>query len=103
MYSAWYNLQNSVKNIVQNSLQYSIQYIVQYPVWKLDGVGPVDNRPSTKKLHYFVRDMWHVRCDTCHVTRDTFGGGVNILSKFQLPGSYLWHYEDLEEKDDWIN
>ena len=22
---------------------------------KLDGVGPVDNRPSTDKLHYFVR------------------------------------------------
>ena len=22
---------------------------------KLDGVGPVDNRPSTKYLHYFVK------------------------------------------------
>jgi hypothetical protein len=22
---------------------------------KLDGVGPVDNKPSTHKLHYFVR------------------------------------------------
>ena len=22
---------------------------------KLDGVGPVDNRPSTAKLHHFVR------------------------------------------------
>ena len=22
---------------------------------KLDGVGPVDNRPSTDKLHHFVR------------------------------------------------
>ena len=22
---------------------------------KLDGVGPIDNRPSTKKLHHFVR------------------------------------------------
>ena len=67
---------------------------------KLDGVGPVDNRPSTDKLHHFVkknkknmwhvtRDMWHVTCDTWHVvTRD------------------MWHvtcYEDLEEKDEWIN
>ena len=24
-------------------------------VYKLDGVGPVDNRPSTDKLHHFVR------------------------------------------------
>ena len=72
---------------------------------KLDGVGPVDNRPSTNKLHHFIQkkknkkkcdiwhvtcDMWHVTRDTWHVTRDTFGG-VNILSKFQLPSSYrLW-------------
>ena len=73
----------------------------------LDGVGPVDNRPSTDKLHHFVqkrkekwhatcdmwhvtRDMWHVTCDTWHMKCDTFGG-VNILSKFQLPSSYcLW-------------
>ena len=76
---------------------------------KLDGVGPVDNRPSTDKLHHFVhkkkkkksdtwhvtRDMWHVTCDMWHVTRDTWHmtrdlfGVVNILSKFQLPSSYL--------------
>ena len=46
---------------------------------KLDGVGPVDNRPSTDKLHHFVRkkqqknktcDMWHVTCDMWHVTCD---------------------------------
>ena len=34
---------------------------------KLDGVGPVDNRPYTNKLHHFVRkkkiDMWHVTRD----------------------------------------
>ena len=24
-------------------------------VTKLDGVGPVDNRPSTDKLHHFVK------------------------------------------------
>ena len=57
---------------------------------KLDGVGPVDNRPSTDKLHQFVRkkinkkiivtcdtwhvtrDTWHVTCDMWHVTRDTW-------------------------------
>ena len=28
-----------------------------FALWakKLDGVGPVDNRPSTDKLHHFVR------------------------------------------------
>ena len=56
-------------------------------VWKLDGVGPVDNRPFTNKLHHLVRKkerkkMWHVTCDTWHV----WGG--NILSNFQLPSSY---------------
>ena len=23
-------------------------------IQKIDGVGPIDNRPSTDKLHYFV-------------------------------------------------
>ena len=74
-------------------------------MYKLDGVGPVDNRPSTDKVYHFSKknkknktcDTWHVTCDTWHVTHDmwyvthdTFGG-VNILSKFQLPSSYcLW-------------
>ena len=26
-----------------------------YSIYKLDGVGPVDNRPSTNKLHHFVQ------------------------------------------------
>ena len=55
--------------------------------------GPVDNRPSTNKLHLFVpppkkrqvtQDMWHMTCDMLW--------GVNILSKFQLRSSYcLWY------------
>ena len=40
-------------------------------VLKLDGVGPVDNRPSTKNLHNSVKKkMWHVTHDTWHVTCD---------------------------------
>ena len=35
---------------------------------KLDGVGPVDNRPSTDKLHLMVKKKQtkkkHVTCDT---------------------------------------
>ena len=44
-------------------------------LYKLDGVGPLDNGPSTNKLHHFVQkkeenesDMWHVTRDTWHVT-----------------------------------
>ena len=55
---------------------------------KLDGVGPVDNRPSTDKLHHIVQkkrrrkkkkihathDMLHMVSDMCmlHVTCDTW-------------------------------
>ena len=90
----------------------------------LDGVGPVDNRPSIEKLHHFVQkkrrrkkvtsDMWHVTHDTWHVTcdetRDTwhvtcFGGWTfsQNFSSLALTVCDLWYYEDLEEKDEWIN
>ena len=42
--------------------------------YELDGVGPVDNRPSTNKLYYFVqkkkkkkkkkKSMGHVTCES---------------------------------------
>ena len=67
-----------------------IEQAVKYlNIEKLDGVRPVDNRPSTDKLHHFVHkkkghvtcDMWHVTRDTWHVTRDTWHiwGGVHSL------------------------
>ena len=50
---------------------------------KLDGVGPVDNRPSTDYLDHFVRkireknimwqlkrDTWQVACDMWHIWRE---------------------------------
>ena len=53
---------------------------------KLDGVGPVDNTPSTDKLHHFVKkkkncDMWYVTCDTWYVTCDMWlvWGGEHSL------------------------
>ena len=60
---------------------------------KLDGVSFVDNRPSTDYFRHFVKKKWHITRDTWHMTCDTWhvthgGGGVNILSKFQLPSSY---------------
>jgi hypothetical protein len=88
---------------------------------KLDGVGPVDNRPSTDKLHHFVQKKEEkkrrkkiVTCDTWHVTRDTghvtcFGGWTfsDNFSSLALTVYDSWYYEDLEEKDqslnEWIN
>ena len=39
---------------------------------KLDGVGPVDNRPSTDELHHFITYFFffHVTCDMGHMTFD---------------------------------
>ena len=48
-------------------------------------------------MWHVTRDRWHVTRDMWHVTCDTFGG-VNILSKVQLPSSHrlwfmiLWRY-----------
>ena len=81
-------------------------------VSKLDGVGPVDNRPSTDELHQIVQkkkkkkcDMWQMTCDMWHVTRDmwhvTGWGGWTFSQKFSslaLTVSDLWYYEDMEEK-----
>ena len=46
---------------------------------KLDGVGPVNNRPSTDKLHPFV--FFFVILDMLHVTHDIWqvGGGEPSL------------------------
>ena len=69
--------------------------------WKLDRVGPIDNRPSNNKLcHLFEKrkkkcDMWHVIHDlTCWVGW-TFS--QNFIS-LALTVSDLWYYEDSEEK-----
>ena len=52
--------------------------------------------------------MWHVTRDMWHMTRDMFGG-VNILSKFQLPSScrlwfmILWRSGGKGWLGDWMN
>ena len=120
----WY-----VEGLVSTGPTPSSIYIGHYDK-KLDGVGPVDNRPSTDKLHHFVKKinknrnkkikkyMWHVTCDTWHVTRDmwqvtrdtswhvtclvgwTFSQNFSSLA---LTVCDSWYYEDLEEKDDSAN
>ena len=60
---------------------------------ELDGIGHVDNRPSTDYLHHFVKQTktLHLTPDLWYVTHDKWWGGANILLKFQLPSSYsLW-------------
>jgi hypothetical protein len=87
-------------------------FILRIYVLKLDGVGPVDNRPSTDKLHHFVREKTtkkqqqkHVTCDMWHV----WGGWTfsQNFSSLVLTVCDLWYYEDLEESDyglnQWIN
>ena len=61
-------------------------FLVSYSS-KLDGVGPVDNRPSTTKLHHFVRKKRKtiVTYDTWHMTRDMFGGGGWKFSQILAP------------------
>ena len=68
---------------------------------KLDGVGPIDTRPSTNKLHHCQKRrkkkyMWHGSC---------LGGWTfsQNFSSIALTVCDLWYYEDLEEKDDWLN
>ena len=57
---------------------------------KLDGLGPIDTRPSTNCPKNLTHDMGHVTCDKWEE--------VNLLSKFQLPSSYglgIWFFEDI--------
>ena len=73
------------KRLEFHSFVIKSNFIVFFCRLLLDGEGPVDNRPSTDKLHQFVRgkkknrdmwhvicDMWHMTCDTWHVTHDTW-------------------------------
>jgi hypothetical protein len=54
--------------------------------------------------------MWHMTCDTWQVTHDTWHvprlGGWTFSQNFSslaLTVCEIWYYEDLEEKDEWIN
>ena len=62
---------------------------------KLDGVGTVDNGPSTYYLHHFVRqkkvtlDTWHMPFDTWQMTHEiwhvTLGGKWTFSQNFSSP------------------
>ena len=120
----WFSYKKNIDKLVQDQF-YNLLKIINVinlaMLTKLDGVGPIDNRPSTDKLIHFVqkkkkkekklhvtRDMWNVTRDMWHVTHDTFGG-VNILSKFQLPSScrlwfmILWRSGGKGLINEWMN
>ena len=44
-------------------------------------------------------DRWHVTCDMWHMTPDMWGK-VNLLSKFNLPISYVF---GMKEKKGWVS
>ena len=120
------------KNVIQklgNKLSTPIISVRHWGISSLlkniDGVGPVDYRPSTNKLHQFVWrkksffflnqikcDMWNVTCNTWQVTGDMWHMTFDMLwgwtfsknfSSLALTVCDLWYFEDLEEKDDWVN
>ena len=65
------NGQNSLKNVKKGIFVTKITNTFDFSS-QLDGVGPVDNRPSTYKLHQIVRKKRekNVTCDMGHVTCD---------------------------------
>ena len=69
-------------NVSSKCLTKCLIKIPHQNVFKLDGVGPVDNRQSTDKLHQVFEkkkrekivtcDTWHVTCDMWHVGGDEY-------------------------------
>ena len=94
--------------------------VKKYKLSKTRRGSPVDDRPSTDKLHNFVqkkkRRKWHVTCDIWHVTRDmwhvtcdmwhvTCLGGLTFSQNFSslaLTVCDLWYYKDILGKG-WLN
>ena len=54
----------------------------------LDGVGPVNKKPSTNYLHHFVKKKWHLTLDMWHVLHDMWHmvEGENSVKKISQNG-----------------
>ena len=81
-----------------------------YLCLKLDGVGPVDNRPSNDKLHHFVKKEKKLTCDMWHVTRDmwhlTCCGGWSFSQNFSSLAFKVcdsWCFEYILTNHHWLN
>ena len=81
----------------------------------LDGVGPIDNRPFTNKLHQLNKYnkslrlkkniyLWKKKkrkiCDMWHITCDRWWALCQYFRSLALMVWELWSFEDLKEKDD---
>ena len=97
-------------NLVQNIVSITISTT---NLLKLDGVRPVDRRPSTNKLHNFVKKeeerkkVLHVTCDTWHVTCDRWHrkgwGSWTFSQNFSSLAFPVWEwrsFEDIFTKDE---
>ena len=98
---------------------------------KLDGVGPVDNRPSPTSLSTLLKKVYN-KCDTRHVTCDTWqlthytwhmtyanwhmtcdtwhtthGVGWTFSLHFSSPSLTVWNWQYIEDiyllNHDWLN
>ena len=110
------------RNVERMSLGiWNFIYIFKIPsvaraVLHLDGVGHIDNRPSTDKHHRFVKktkkyltsDMWHQTHDTWHMTPDTWyltcdtwhvthGGRWTFSQNFSSLSLMVWDTQCLED------
>ena len=106
-------------NLLEHLIHLRSLEIILKTLRKLDGVGPVVNRPSTDKLHHFVKKknkkinyIGHVTRDVWHVTRMwhvTCCGGWTFSPNFSSQSSYclwfmiLWRSGGKGSQTDWIN
>ena len=63
------NKVNEVATSKKHALLFKAHFVIFFSqkLKKIDGVGPVDNRPSTNKLHPFVqkkKKKKRITCDT---------------------------------------
>ena len=61
--------------------------MIVYTSAKLDGVGPVDNRPSPEQLHHDVQkqkeqEKWNKKMDgrSCFITSGAFGDTLMYMA-----------------------
>ena len=81
--SVWLNLNGQLPHCCESLVWCILCY-------KLDGVGPVDNRLFTNKLHHLVwRRKIHTTCDTWHVTWNMWHG--TCIMWYVTCG--IWHVE----------
>ena len=87
-------MEGNLESIVAQNFILTSTFCLQI-LLKLDGVGPVDNRPFNNKLHPFVRKkkLWHVTCDTWNAKDEGLISSDLTFTKLQvmLGSHWVWH------------